>query len=108
METQMDAQDKIKSNFERVVNSLTLNPEKGSSILVSTTRITEALACQTVEGEWTINCIMYDDFEPGILNHNEVAEIMLKLDYPIFANGFLEISISSDNGNSVTKTTKAT
>ena len=48
----MDTQDKIKSNFERVVNSLTLNPEKGSSTLVSTTRITDALACQTVEGEW--------------------------------------------------------
>ena len=51
---------------------------------------------------------MYDDFEPGILNPNEVAEIMLKLDYPIFTNGFLEFSISTDNGNSVTKTSKAT
>lgn len=59
-------------------------------------------------GEWTINCIMYDDFEPGILNPNEVAEIMLKLDYPIFTNGFLEFSISTDNGNSATKTSKAT
>ncbi len=59
-------------------------------------------------GEWTINCIMYDDFEPGILNPNEVAEVMLKLDYPIFTNGFLEFSISTDNGNSATKTSKAT
>jgi len=58
--------------------------------------------------EWTINCIMYDDFEPGILNHNEVAEVMLKLEYPVFTNGFIEFSISTDNGNSVTKTSKAT
>lgn len=58
--------------------------------------------------EWTINCIMYDDYEPRILNHNEIAEVLLKLEYPIFTNGFLEISISTDNGNSITKTTKAT
>jgi len=57
--------------------------------------------------EWTINCIMYDDFEPRILNPNEVAEVLLKLEHPIFTNGFLEISISTDNGNSATKTSKA-
>lgn len=59
-------------------------------------------------GEWTINCIIYDNFEPGIINPNEVVEVLLKLEYPIFANGFIEISISTDNGNSVTKTTKTT
>ena len=58
-------------------------------------------------GEWTINCNMHDDFEPGILNPNEELEAMLKLEHPIFTNGFVQISISSDNGNSATKTTNA-
>ena len=58
--------------------------------------------------EWTFNCLMYDNFEPGILNPNEMGEVLLKLEHPIFTNGFVEISISSDNGNSVVKTTKAT
>ena len=58
--------------------------------------------------EWTINCIIYDDSKPRLLDPNEVAELLLKLEYPIFTDGFLEISISTDNGNSATKTTKAT
>jgi uncharacterized OsmC-like protein len=52
----MKIQREIKSSFERVAKSLTLNPEKGCNTLVSTTRITSALACQTEEGEWKINC----------------------------------------------------
>ena len=48
----MKIQREIKSSFERVANSLTLNPEKGCNTLLSTTRITAALACQTEEGEW--------------------------------------------------------
>ena len=49
--------------------------------------------------EWTINCIMSDYFEPGIINPNETAEILTKLMYPIFVNGLLEVSISTNNGN---------
>ena len=52
----MKIQREIKSSFERVAQSLTLNPEKGFKTLVSTTRITEALSCQTEEGEWKMNC----------------------------------------------------
>ena len=52
----MKIQREIKSCFERVAKSLTINPEKGCNTLVSTTRITTALACQTEEGEWKINC----------------------------------------------------
>lgn len=57
--------------------------------------------------EWTLNCIMYDDFEPRIVNPNEVTEALIKLEYPIFTNGFVEISMSSDNGKSDTENTKA-
>ncbi len=57
--------------------------------------------------EWTLNCIMHDDFEPGILNPNEVTEVLLKLEHPIFTNGFVEISMSTDHGNSVTKNINA-
>ncbi len=45
----MNIQREIKSSFERVAKSLTLNPDNGCNTLVSTTRITAALACQTEE-----------------------------------------------------------
>ena len=49
--------------------------------------------------EWSINCIMSDNFEPGIINPSETVEILTKLMHPIFVNGFLEVSISTNNGN---------
>ncbi len=49
--------------------------------------------------EWSINCIMSDYFEPGIINPSETVEILTKLMHPIFVNGFLEVSISTNNGN---------
>jgi len=55
--------------------------------------------------EWTINCVMSDYFEPMIINPQESAEILTKLKYPIFSNGFLEISITTDNGSTDTKST---
>jgi hypothetical protein len=55
--------------------------------------------------EWTINCIKFDYFEPGIINSNESPEILTKLQYPIFVNGLLEISVSTNHGNTATQTT---
>jgi len=54
--------------------------------------------------EWTIDCINYDYHDPEIINGNEDPEILTKLQYPIFANGFLDINISSDNGQVVNRT----
>ena len=48
--------------------------------------------------EWTINCIKKEHFEPGIINTFEEPEILTKLQYPIFTNGLLKISLSTDNG----------
>ncbi len=48
--------------------------------------------------EWTIDCITYDYLDPGIVNPNEAPEVLTKLQHPIFANGFLQITISTDNG----------
>ncbi len=48
--------------------------------------------------EWTMSCITYDYLDPGIVNPNEAPEILTKLQHPIFANGFLQITISTDNG----------
>jgi hypothetical protein len=48
--------------------------------------------------EWTISCITYDYIDPGIINPNEAPEILTKLQHPIFANGFLQITMSTDNG----------
>ncbi len=48
-------QEQIKSSFERVAEHLTLNPERGCNTLVSTTRVTDGLSCQTEEGKWKLN-----------------------------------------------------
>jgi len=48
--------------------------------------------------EWTMSCITYDYLDPGIVNPNEAPEILTKLQHPIFANGFLQITMSTDNG----------
>ena len=53
--------------------------------------------------EWTINCIMNDNFDPGIINTHESAQISLKTKYPIFPGGILEASISTKNGSTDSK-----
>ncbi len=55
--------------------------------------------------EWTINCLTYDLFEPNIINSHETAEILAKLMHPIFINGLLEISVSTDKGITANQTT---
>lgn len=109
----MDSQNEIKLNFERVVNSLTLNPEKGSSTLVSTTRITDALACQTVEGEWKINCDLPENAggansgpTPGVLGRAALGSCLAigymlwasRLDVPIDS---LEVEVQADSDDGV-------
>ena len=109
----MDSQHKIKSNFERVANSLTLNPEKGSSTLVSTTRITNALACQTVEGEWKINCDLPETAggantgpTPGVLGRAALGSCLAigymlwasRLDVPIDS---IEVEVQTDSDDGV-------
>lgn len=49
-------------------------------------------------GGWTINQILPNVFDPGIINTQEEAQVVARLSYPIFSNGFLQISINSDNG----------
>ena len=48
--------------------------------------------------EWGISTLTNDVLDPRVLNYQEAAEIKAILSNPIFANGLLEITISSDNG----------
>ncbi len=48
--------------------------------------------------EWTVNLIKNDNLDPHIVNTQENAHIVAQLSYPIFSNGLLKISITSDNG----------
>jgi len=54
--------------------------------------------------EWTINCINNDYLDPGMINTHEVAEVLLKTQYPIFPGGLLMVSITADNGDTASKT----
>ena len=58
--------------------------------------------------EWTFSCITYDHFDPGIINTGESSEILGKIEYPIFANGLLEIILVTDNGKALNKTMTVT
>ena len=55
--------------------------------------------------EWTFNCIISDYLEPDVVNPNESPEILTKLQYPLFTNGLLNISVSTDKGITVNQTT---
>ncbi len=48
--------------------------------------------------DWVISDITNDIIDPRILNTDEVANINAKLSNPIFANGDVIVSISTDNG----------
>ncbi len=52
--------------------------------------------------EWTINCIVRDYLDPGILNPTESFEVILKLQNTIAAGGSVEITLASDNGEVAT------
>ncbi|MCH7773231.1 MAG: hypothetical protein IH784_02350 [Bacteroidetes bacterium] len=49
--------------------------------------------------------IKFDYFEPDIVNPNESPEILTKLQYPLFTNSLLNISVSTDKGITVNQTT---
>ncbi|NIQ14483.1 MAG: hypothetical protein GTO02_08795, partial [Candidatus Dadabacteria bacterium] len=55
--------------------------------------------------EWTINCVKFDYFEPGIVNQGESPEILTKLEYPLFTNGEVTVFVSTNNGVSTSQTT---
>ncbi len=78
---------------------------------LSVVEFSQAIACaggtsnNIAINEWTINCIKFDYFEPDVVNPNESPEILTKLQYPLFTNGLLNISVSTDKGISVNQTT---
>lgn len=54
----MDTQSGIKLKFERNLKATILKPSLGMGTSVSTTKITNGLACQVTEGEWSVNVDM--------------------------------------------------
>ena len=57
--------------------------------------------------KWTINSISSDYTDPDIINTNESALICTKLAYPIFANGVVEITVSTDGGRTANSSVTA-
>ena len=57
--------------------------------------------------EWVIGSIQTDILDPKILNSNEVARICTQLSNPIFTNGDVIITISSDIGVFANRTSTA-
>jgi uncharacterized OsmC-like protein len=90
----------IKSSFERVAEHLTLNPERGCNTLVSTTRITNGLTCQTEEGVWKLSADLPSNAggsdsapTPGVLGRAALGSC-LAMGYMLWASK-LEVSIDS-------------
>jgi len=106
-------QEQIKSSFERVAEHLALNPERGCNTLVSTTRITNGLSCQTEEGKWQLNADLPSKAggsdsgpTPGVLGRAALGSCMAmgymlwasKLEVPIES---LEVEIQADSDDGV-------
>jgi len=53
--------------------------------------------------DWIIGTITNDIMDPLLINTDEVAIICTKLSYPIFANGDVQITISTDLGHTASK-----
>jgi len=109
----MKTQSDIKSSFERVAEHLTLNPDRGCNTLVSTTRITNGLACQTEEGEWKLNADLPSKAggsnsapTPGVLGRAALGSCLAmgymlwasKLEVPVDS---LEVEIQADSDDGV-------
>jgi archaellum component FlaF (FlaF/FlaG flagellin family) len=56
---------------------------------------------------WTIKSISADYVDPNIINTNEEASICAKLAYPVYTNGFVQVTISTDSGYAKTNSTTA-
>lgn len=85
--TNNDAENRLLAAFSMITEEC-IGGDSGGNLLIN---------------EWTFNCINYDNYEPGILNTHEVAEVIFKLEYPIFPGGFLEVSVTHENGNTESK-----
>lgn len=106
-------QEQIKSSFERVAEHLALNPGRGCNTLVSTTRITDGLSCQTEEGEWKLNADLPSKAggsnsgpTPGVLGRAALGSC-LAIGYMLWASKLevaidsLEVEIQADSDDGV-------
>ena len=106
-------QKQIKTSFERVADHLALNPERGRNTLVSTTRITGGLSCQTEEGEWKLNADLPSNAggsnsapTPGVLGRAALGSCVA-MGYMLWASKFevpidsLEVEIQTDSDDGV-------
>lgn len=104
----MDSQEQIKTKFNRVAKALSLKPSLGFGTGVSTTRITDGLACEIREGDWTLRADMPKAAggmetgpTPGVLGRGALGSCLAigymlwasKLDVPIKS---LEVEIRAD------------
>ena len=58
--------------------------------------------------DWIIGGMASDIMDPLLINTGEVARICTKLSHPIFANGDVQISVSTDLGHSAIKSVTVT
>jgi len=105
-------QANIKDKFERGEKALTLKPALGLATMVSTTTVTNGLACHTQEGDWEIVTDMPEQIggtntgpTPGVLGRAALGSCLAggfmlwasKLDVPI---DNLEVEVQADSDDS--------
>lgn len=57
---------------------------------------------------WLLNSISNDYADPNLVNTNESALICTSLAYPVYANGDVKVTVSTDNGYTKSSSTTAT
>jgi hypothetical protein len=58
--------------------------------------------------KWLIKSISADNVDPNLVNTNESALLCAKLAYPVYANGDVKITVSTDSGYTKSSSTTAT
>lgn len=62
----------------------------------------------TATNKWLIKSISADYVDPNLVNTNEDALLCTKLTYPVYANGDVKVTVSTDNGYTKSNSTTAT
>jgi archaellum component FlaF (FlaF/FlaG flagellin family) len=57
---------------------------------------------------WTVKSISNDYTDPDLINTNESALICTKLAYPVYSNGDVKVTVSTDSGHTKSSSTTAT
>jgi len=89
-------------------NVLGLPTQRAESITYTTDSVSCGPDGTIATNNWIINNTSNDYTDPNIVNTNERALICTKLAYPVYTNGGVKVTVSTDSGHTKINSTTAT